>query len=250
MKTVHDTLLEPQILNALSEMIVVIDRTYRYRLANRAYLRFHRRDKSQLEGVHIRDVIGETNFQKFKPLLDRALRGETFTVRDTFRLPNSDTVRYEEGEFKPLRESNGHILGVIVIIREITRQEMAFHRAEQERKRAERYLDIAGVILLSLDKNANVTLLNKKGSQVLGYKAGELIGKNWIDTCIPEHIRPEIHRVFADVIAGKTEYPHYHENEVITKSGERRMIAWHNVLLREENGEITGTLSSGGRYYR
>ena len=245
MKTTHNTLPEPKILNALSEMIVVIDRSYRYRLANQAYLTFHRRNRTELEGAHLREIIGETNFHKFKPLLDRALRGETFTIRDTFRLPDSDTVRYEEGEFKPLREDDGHISGVIVIIREITRQEMAFHQAEQERKRAERYLDIAGVILLSLDKNANVTLINKKGSQVLGYEAGELIGKNWIKTCIPENIRPEIHQVFADIIAGKTEYPHYHENEVVTKNGRRRLIAWHNVLLREENGEITGTLSSG-----
>ena len=36
-----------------------------------------------------------------------------------------------------------------------------------------------------------------------------------------------------------------HEGEVITKSGERRIIAWHNTALKDENGQTIGSLSSG-----
>ena len=35
------------------------------------------------------------------------------------------------------------------------------------------------------------------------------------------------------------------ENPVLTKTGEERMIAWHNTLLRDGAGNIMGTLSSG-----
>ena len=34
-------------------------------------------------------------------------------------------------------------------------------------------------------------------------------------------------------------------NQVLTKSGEERLIAWHNSILKNENGNTIGTLSSG-----
>ncbi len=244
MTAILDSLLEQKIMNATEDMIVFIDREYRYRFANDAYYAFHGIESSHLLGKEISGIVGEENFQKFKPLLDRAMRGEAFTKKDTFELPDG-TQRFEEGRFAPLRDNAGEIIGATVTIREITEQELAIARAEEESRRAAHYLEIVGVIMVSLDKNARVTLINKKGSEILGYSEAELQGRNWIDTCIPGEIREEVHHVFREVIAGKIHYPHYHENEVVTKSGERRLIAWHNVLLREKSGEIIGTLSSG-----
>ena len=37
----------------------------------------------------------------------------------------------------------------------------------------------------------------------------------------------------------------HHENEIITRSGERRLIHWNNSLLRSEAGEVIGTASIG-----
>ena len=37
----------------------------------------------------------------------------------------------------------------------------------------------------------------------------------------------------------------YYENAVLTSDGQERLIAWHNALLRDQAGNIVGTLSSG-----
>ncbi len=37
----------------------------------------------------------------------------------------------------------------------------------------------------------------------------------------------------------------YYENPVLTKDGKKRIIAWHNSVLRNSDGEIVGVLSSG-----
>jgi PAS domain S-box-containing protein len=37
----------------------------------------------------------------------------------------------------------------------------------------------------------------------------------------------------------------YYENAVTTKFGEERIIAWHNTILADDEGNIVGTLSSG-----
>jgi PAS domain-containing protein len=55
-------------------------------------------------------------------------------------------------------------------------------RAEEdlraERDMAHRYLDVAGVILLALDKDAKVSLINRKGCEILGYTEPEILGKD------------------------------------------------------------------------
>ncbi|MGD8792249.1 MAG: PQQ-binding-like beta-propeller repeat protein [Anaerolineae bacterium] len=39
--------------------------------------------------------------------------------------------------------------------------------------------------------------------------------------------------------------PEYYENPAVARADEERMIAWHNTVLTDETGNITGTLSSG-----
>ena len=46
-------------------------------------------------------------------------------------------------------------------------------------------------------------------------------------------------------MSGDLEPVEYLENPILTSRGEERMIAWHNSVVRDENGEIIGTLSSG-----
>ena len=46
-------------------------------------------------------------------------------------------------------------------------------------------------------------------------------------------------------MAGEVEPVEYYENPVVTQSGEERLIAWHNSLLTDETGNVTGVLSSG-----
>ncbi len=113
-----------------------------------------------------------------------------------------------------------------------------------EHRVAQQYLDVAGVIMVVLDKDGNIRFLNRKGYAVLGYDDGELIGKNWFDACVPQRIRDEVKSVFGELIAGKVASAEYYDNPVITKSGEERIIAWHNAVLTDDSGAIVGTLSS------
>ena len=77
------------------------------------------------------------------------------------------------------------------------------HRAEQlvrqERDRAQQYLDIAGVVILALDLEGKITLLNRRGYELLGYQPGELDGKDWIDTCVPYHQREAAQRCYTEI---------------------------------------------------
>ena len=65
------------------------------------------------------------------------------------------------------------------------------------------------------------------------------------DLCLPEGVREQIKMVFEQSMAGEIEMFEYHENPVLTRSGEQRLVAWYNTVLHDEDGSIVGTLSSG-----
>lgn len=114
----------------------------------------------------------------------------------------------------------------------------------QERERAQRYLDIAGVMLLALDQHGTVVLANRKSAEVLQWPEAKIVGVNWFEHFLPEAERADAQIAFAALMRGETVSFEYHENHVLTRSGERRLVAWRNTLVRDDAGAIVGTLSS------
>jgi PAS domain S-box-containing protein len=115
----------------------------------------------------------------------------------------------------------------------------------REKDRAEIYLYIAGVILVVLEAGQRVSLVNRKGCEILGYTREEIVGKNWFDVFVPAWDRDRVKAGFVKLIAGEIEPAEYFENPVLSRNGEERIIAWHNTVLRNEEGRIIATLSSG-----
>ena len=134
---------------------------------------------------------------------------------------------------------------IFAFLRDITELKQKRELLQKERDKAQKYLDIAGVILIHLDAEGTVTLINQKGCEIFGYEEKEFIGRNWFDNFLPKRIRKEVKSVFEKLMEGKIEPVEYFENPVITKTNQERLIAWHNTILKNDKGEIVGTLSSG-----
>lgn len=127
----------------------------------------------------------------------------------------------------------------------ITEHRQAEQKIEKERDKTQRYLDLAGVIFVALDTDGKVTLINRKGCQVLGYEEKEIIGRDWSNTFLPERLRNSMKQIAPRLPTGADEKTEFFENPVLTKKGEERIIAWHNRILRDDAGNIIGHLSSG-----
>lgn len=128
---------------------------------------------------------------------------------------------------------------------EINERKRAEEALQRGRDKAQRYLDVAGVMFVVIEPDERVSLINKKGCAILGLEEQNVVGENWFDTFIPERMREEIRGVFQRLMTGELQPVEYYENPVLTGSGSEKMIAWHNTVLTDEAGGIAGTLSSG-----
>jgi PAS domain S-box len=109
----------------------------------------------------------------------------------------------------------------------------------------ERYISLAPAIILVLDAEGKISHLNRHGCTLLGCTIGQVQGKPWIDTFIREDARDTVRQVFRSLISGEVEPSPEFNNEVISMDGAVRTIHWHNTVLTDESGKITGTLSYG-----
>ncbi|MFC1563500.1 PAS domain S-box protein [candidate division KSB1 bacterium] len=134
---------------------------------------------------------------------------------------------------------------IATVMRDISEHKRNIEAVNKEKERAQNYLDIAGVMLVVIDKDQTVSMINNKGCEILGYEQKDIIGKNWFDHFLPKDIKKPVKEVFIQLVKGDIKPVEYFENTVLTKNNEQKIIAWHNTILRNENGEITGTLSSG-----
>jgi formate hydrogenlyase transcriptional activator len=135
-------------------------------------------------------------------------------------------------------------LAAEIIVGAILRKQ-AVDQLRRAKEKAQTYLDIAGVMMVVIERDQTVSLVNRRGCELLGYSEDEVVGKNWFDMAIPERERQRVQDTFRKLIAGEVEPVEYFENPVVTRSGEERVMAWHNSVIRDEAGRILRTLSSG-----
>jgi len=133
------------------------------------------------------------------------------------------------------------------VIRDISTRKEAEQAILGERDRAQRYLDTVEAIIVALDAGGRINVINKKGCKLLGYNAEtELVGLPWFSVCLPQPDGMErIFPFFLRLMKGELDPFEYFENPILTRQGELRQIAWHNSLLKDEHGNITGVLSAG-----
>ncbi len=112
-----------------------------------------------------------------------------------------------------------------------------------EQQKAQQYLNIAGSVIVVIGEDENIKLVNKAGVSLLGYSEDELLGENWFLKVIPGREREHVRQIFQEILGAKI--GDFYENLVCVQDGTEKLIAWHNVLIYDKNGRVTGILASG-----
>ena len=213
--------------------------------ANPAALKLFGYTKEEILSLNFASLLSQDQMSLALQTLEEIKKDSFQTDVTEFKITtkNGDQIYIETKA--SLLYHDGEPYAIQGIGRDTTDRKRAEEALQESEEKARQYLDIAGVAFVALDNEGNITLINKRGLEILGYQRGELLGKNWFKTCLPDRFQKDVLDVYHQLIRGEIEPVEYYENPVLTKDGKERIIAWHNSVLRNPVGEIVGALASG-----
>ncbi len=144
-----------------------------------------------------------------------------------------------------IHDRQGRVTGMITSGTDITERRRAERALQKEKERAQQYLDVANTIFVVINRDEAIELLNEKGCELLGYREADVLGRNWFDLVMPADDREGVRQVFRHLMDEGEKGQDYYENHILTRQGDRRLIAWRNALITDEQGRNVATISSG-----
>jgi PAS domain S-box-containing protein len=148
-----------RVVEGLDEMIVVIDRNYRYLIANHAYLKYRRMEREQVVGHLVEEVVGKELFETLiKGKMDECFEGRVVRYELGYELRNLGERNIFASYF-PIEGPTG-VDRLAIVLQDIT-----------ERKRAEEELRLAREKLAE-----EKVYLEEEIDTELGF--GEIIGQS------------------------------------------------------------------------
>jgi len=128
-------------------------------------------------------------------------------------------------------------------MQDITEQKRAQEELNESDRRFSDMLGNVELVSLMLDREAQITYCNDYLLRLTGWSYEEVFGRNWFELFIPaEH--EEVKAQFSALLANQPSAGHF-EYEILTRTGQRRLIRWNNTVLRSASGEVSGTASIG-----
>ncbi len=228
----------------LKDVIIQISPQGIIQYVSPAVKRFAGYDPEEGVGKSVTEYIPESHRARVMAEIKQAAQtNEASDIEFGMLTRQGDEIPVEVSTFPIIEE--GKVVAFQCVLRDITERKQAEEKVRAERDKAQRYLDVAGVMVTVIDADEKVRLMNRTGCEILGYSEEEIIGQNWFDALVPQRLRKEVRAVFEQLMAGEVEPVEYYENPLLTKAGEERIIAFHNTVLRDENGGIYAVLSSG-----
>jgi PAS domain S-box-containing protein len=141
-----------------------------------------------------------------------------------------------------LHDAAGAVRGYIGLIRDVTERLETERALEQERRFAEAVLETSGALVVVLDPQRHIVRTNEACRRITGYTDEEL-QRLPLEDLVPEEEHAGVDGVFDELFAGS--YPTTHENHWITKTGEKRVIAWTSTVVSDQTGEVERIIATG-----
>ena len=164
---------------------------------------------------------------------------------EEYRIVRPDgAIRWIRDRAFPVLRDDGEVYRIAGLAEDITESRRVTEELRESERRFSGLLRNVELVSLMIDREARITYCNKYLLRLTGWRREEVIGRNWFELFVPPELGDLKDGFFAALLANQPETWH-HENEILTRSGGRRLIRWNNSVLRSAAGEVTGIAGIG-----
>jgi len=163
--------------------------------------------------------------------------------RHEYRLRHKDgRYLWVEDQQRLVRDEQGAPAEIVGVWTDITDRKRAEEELHETERRFRDMLDNLDLISVMLDQEGRVAYCNDYFLRLTGWSRDEVIGTSWFERFLPADIAGEMRDVYLTLLKDGKEVRHY-TNEIMTRSGERRLVQWSHSLLYSKTGEVIGVAS-------
>ncbi len=169
-------------------------------------------------------------------------------ITGTLKLENLDYIK----KLRNCKNEFGDIARLIYsffeqkdeLLKEISERKEIEQTLRESERRFREIMENSQLIGVMFDIAGKVVFCNDYFIHLTGWQRDEVIGKDWFNYFLPPESGGRIKPiVIGDILKG--DIPVYYENDIITRFGEKRVILWNNILLKDSQGNISGMTSIG-----
>ncbi len=233
------------VLDVIPDPLFLKDREGRHVLQNRA--------NRELFGLSDEACIGKTVFDLPMPLKIAAAyskddvhvmtTGEPVVNREEpYELAGEKAGWFLTSKF-PMMDSDGHVIGLVGVCRDITQMKRAQADLERARQRLLDHIENSPLAVIEWRADFSVERWGGQAETIFGWSAEEVLGKRFADwNFVLEEDMDNVRQAARSLLDGSVQR-RSSQSRNLTKSGAVVHCVWQNSVLRDAAGNVESILS-------
>jgi PAS domain S-box-containing protein len=246
---------EEQLRDANAQLREFLDHSpavlYAFRVeGERIVPRFASENITRLLGFEAEDAL---NYEWWLGQLheaDRERASDSITQTLTYGSSRNEyRVRHKDGRYlwvedqqRLVRNEEGKATEIVGVWTDITERRLVEDELHETERRFREILDNLELISIMLDEEGRLIYCNDYFLRLTGWSREEAIATDWFEAFLPPDQRDEMRERYSRLLA-YSDYERHFTNDIVTRSGERRLIQWNNSLLYSAANDVIGVAS-------
>ena len=226
--------------------IVFVDHEGSFIDVNNKFCEIAGYSKEELLTLKFADITHKEDINEDLELHQKTIKegASTFSLEKRY-IRKDGSIVWVEIFINHITDKNGNYLHSLTFVNDITKRKKIQDTIFEQTKTMQLYLDVVDVMIVAINNQGNITLVNRKTCEILGYDEYQLVGKNWFKNFVSQNDRDNAIESYLSVLNKEKDIVDKVQYKIICKDGKERIILWRRAYIFDDRRNILGVISSG-----